>query len=785
MRLFQNAPLHRRIGGAIILASAAGLLVSVALVIVYETATMRPRAVQEARAEASLVALNMHGALNFNDPDAARENLRALGETPSVQEACVYRASGEIFATYRRDPSGEPFPPPPDRPGHLFQEGGLLIFQPISYGGELAGYVYLKRSMVPLTARLMEDAVIVAIVLLVLLVVSLSLSRSLRRGVSGPILDLARTARSMADRDGARGAPAAEGDEIESLRLAFADMIAAIDQRERSLREANKELESRGIELQRELSERHRAEEALRESEERLRLAMEAARIGTWDWNLSTGAVTHSPRNLMLLGLDPSRTTLTYEEFEAVTHPQDRDRVRLTVQQAFEERETYDLEFRVVRPDGSIRWIAGKGSPFYDDQGRPVRMIGVGMDVSERKTADAEIRRLNETLEQRVAERTAVAEQRTRQLRALAVELTQAEQRERRRLAQLLHDHLQQLLVAAQLRMSHLRAVKSGAEVHRFVDQVDDLLRQSIQASRDLTVHLSPPILYEGGLAAALEWLARKIQEQHGLWVRVSAEVPRNAVAQDTRLFLFHAVRELLFNVIKHAGTDRAEVRATMEGAMVRVSVLDEGSGMAEEQGAPALPSDRFGLFSIRERVELLGGRLEITSERGVGSRVTLTVPSGVGPAQAPPETAEEVPEPRAPAAGSVRGRPKRGVIRILLADDHKIVREGLAALLAHQPDMKAIGQASNGEEAVRLARELQPDVIVMDASMPVLGGVEATRKIMAEAPHIKVIGLSMFQSEDMSAEMRSAGAVAYLTKDRASEALVDVIRDSFAAPAS
>jgi DNA-binding NarL/FixJ family response regulator len=115
--------------------------------------------------------------------------------------------------------------------------------------------------------------------------------------------------------------------------------------------------------------------------------------------------------------------------------------------------------------------------------------------------------------------------------------------------------------------------------------------------------------------------------------------------------------------------------------------------------------------------------------------------------------------------------------MRVLLADDHTILRQGLASLLANEPDMETIAEASTGAEAVELTRMLRPDVIVMDASMPEMSGLEATRHIMERFPQTLVVGLSMYDSEDMSDAMRAAGARAYVTKEKASEELCSVIR--------
>jgi signal transduction histidine kinase len=145
----------------------------------------------------------------------------------------------------------------------------------------------------------------------------------------------------------------------------------------------------------------------------------------------------------------------------------------------------------------------------------------------------------------------------------LASELTRAEQRERRRLAQILHDHLQQLLVAARLKLSIVRSelrdeARQGPEQ---LEQIDHTLDEAITVSRSLTAELSPRILYDAGLPAALEWLAADMEKKHGLAVKVYADPAANPAEETLREFLFQAVREGLFNVVKHAQIGHAIVR--------------------------------------------------------------------------------------------------------------------------------------------------------------------------------------------------------------------------------
>lgn len=245
------------------------------------------------------------------------------------------------------------------------------------------------------------------------------------------------------------------------------------------------------------------------------------------------------------------------------------------------------------------------------------------------KHNEAELKTLNETLEQRVVERTAVAEQRANQLRALAWELTQTEQHERRRLAQVLHDHLQQLLFAAKLAIARLQRRESSAEQRHSLTQIDEMLQEAINASRSLTVELSPPILYDAGLPAALEWLARQVHDKHHLAVRAETDQDIGPIDDDTAALLFQAVRELLFNVVKHAQAASATVQLhSSKGDKIRLVVSDSGIGFDLTRTRDRKNSNGgFGLFSMRERLELIGGEVEIQSSPGNGTQVILTAP--------------------------------------------------------------------------------------------------------------------------------------------------------------
>jgi PAS domain S-box-containing protein len=268
-------------------------------------------------------------------------------------------------------------------------------------------------------------------------------------------------------------------------------------------------------------------------------------------------------------------------------------------------------------PDGREYTMLASKFPLVDPGGQPYAVCVMSVDITERKKTERQLQTLNETLEQRVAERTV-------QLRELAVQLTRAEQQERRRIAHILHEHFQQLLVTVKHRLNRIRNRTQDADLLDQLQQAEGILGEAIQASRSLTVELCPPVVYDMGLAAALRWLGRWMWDNHGLTVEVQADDQANPSAEEVSVLLFEAVRELLFNVLKHAQTLHARVEMRPAAGQTRIVVRDEGSGF-DPSGQDR--SKGFGLFGIRHRLELLGGTFQMESTRGWGTCITLVSP--------------------------------------------------------------------------------------------------------------------------------------------------------------
>jgi len=216
------------------------------------------------------------------------------------------------------------------------------------------------------------------------------------------------------------------------------------------------------------------------------------------------------------------------------------------------------------------------------------------------------------------------------QVRELASALTLAEQRERRRISQILHDNVQQMLYGVQMR-AHLIGLDSPPEmqaaIQTHLEELNDLVKQAIHTTRTLTVELSPPALRDEGLDAVFHWLVSQMRETHDLKVELIYTEPYQAPNEDLRILLFQLVRELLFNIVKHAGILEARIQIGKKDNHIVIIVEDKGRGFDAEAVAKLNQAGGFGLYSIRERLALFGGLLEIHSNPGAGTTVTIIVP--------------------------------------------------------------------------------------------------------------------------------------------------------------
>lgn len=395
-------------------------------------------------------------------------------------------------------------------------------------------------------------------------------------------------------------------------------------------------------------------------------------------------------------------------------------------------------------------------------------------DLQQAKEQAVEkLEKINETLEDRVKKRTRDLQSYQQHLRSLASELNKAGEQERHRLATELHSNLGQILAAIKMKVDGLKDAEDPTLTIDKITEVSGMLDDALSYTRNLMMELKPPpVLDEDGVKELLYWVVDSFKK-YDLKVNLEDDKRSKPVTKEVRTTLYQCVRELLYNVIEYAGVDEARLALDRVGDKVRITVEDGGKGFDMEETEP-VPTEEggFGLFNIRERMDWIGGRMVIASEPGKGTKVALYAPL----------KKEEKPGASCETAkkSEYQKRYKLPELQIMLADDHQLVRNGFRQMLNKQQDLTVIAEASDGEEAVEMARKTNPDVILMDVNMPRMDGIDATKIISSELSQICIIGLSLHDSDEVIQNMLSAGAAAYVTKDQAFETLCETIRSQF-----
>jgi PAS domain S-box-containing protein len=349
-----------------------------------------------------------------------------------------------------------------------------------------------------------------------------------------------------------------------------------------------------------ELTDIHRAREAVKASEDRHALALEAGRMGTMTLDLATQEIETSPLFAVMHGRPETKTRLTLEESLAEVHCDDHGLIIEAVQLALRDQAPSRITYRVVKPDGGIAWIELVGQVFTDDAGRPTVVRCVGFDVTERQAAYEELTRRKQVLRR----------------------LIEVQENERQTLCHELHDGMLQYAIGATMVLESVRAAADAAGLGDKIDAAMDCLARGIAEGRQVIRGVRSGVLDDLGLAAAIQDLADQMAAA-GIVVKTTVDDGIDDLPATLRTTVYRVVQESLANVRKHAASAQASVEVRRTADEVHLCVGDRGGGFDVE----AARKRGFGLVGMTERVKLAGGTCTIESEPGVGSRVRARLP--------------------------------------------------------------------------------------------------------------------------------------------------------------
>lgn len=356
------------------------------------------------------------------------------------------------------------------------------------------------------------------------------------------------------------------------------------------------------------ITERKRMEEALRKSEERFTLFMRHL-TGIAFMRDTEGRYIYVNETWKTVYQRTRPEEWLGRTIDEIWDPATALRLRENDQQVIASRQAMQTVEKLCYDNGEHYWLINR-FPILDENGKPFLLGGVGVDITERKKAEESLITYQE------------------ELTSLAAELSLAEERERRRIATELHDQLSQNLAFTRMKLNVLEGADISGDVAKSIEEIRNLIDLTIQGIRSLTCQLSPPLLYEVGFEAAVEWLCERFQEEHGLHVEVWSDKAAKPLDEEIKVALFQVVRELLINIAKHAAAGRVEVSVGKADGKLKIIVKDDGAGF-DMVKAKAHKDKKcgFGLFNIRQKMAHLGGELAVKSEIGYGTQVTLLAP--------------------------------------------------------------------------------------------------------------------------------------------------------------
>jgi PAS domain S-box-containing protein len=721
-----NTSIARRLNAILTKTTLVALLLAGVALVAFDLVSQLRRLEKDLVAQADMVGLVSATAVAFNDQKAAIESLSALRANSGVTAAAIFDETGQPFAVFNpsgRGPATIPVKAKADEVS--VDRTSVHVWRPITVNNERIGTFYVAEDH-GLLSRAAESIAALTLILLASFAAALSLAKNLQKTISGPVIAVSDVARKIMEaRDFSLRAPKTSDDEVGAMVDLFNGMLDELQVRATTLEKAN---------------------EALRESDERYQLAVRGSSAGLWDWDMLAHTVFYSPRFKALMGYRPDEFPDLHSTPGRYMHEDDKVLVRKALSEHLRSDKPYQVECRMRLNSGRWHWFLIAGTALKDGSGRPFRMAGSIIDVTERKAAEQILLEANRAKDAFLA--------------TLAHELRNPLAPIRTSLAILKKDTANGPL-SVQARQTMERQL---LHMVRLIDDLMDIsrinngkisldkTRISLGAVVSLAVELSQPVISS---------------RRHNLQMQLP---PDDVLLMGDMTRLGQAIGNLLNNAAKYTPEGGTIVLSVHQlGGEVTIEVTDSGVGIPEHlteqvfelftQVGRTIDQSQgglgIGLFLVRSLVELHGGSVKASSPGvNMGSTFTVSLPCLMVAASG---DAGLAPAPETPTNGAAR--------RILVADDNVDAADSLAAVL--QMMGHETRTVYHGAQVVDVARNFRPEIVLQDIGMPGKTGLEIARELRADRQlgSIVLIAVTGWGNELDRARSLEAGFDAHMTK--------------------
>ena len=607
MRRFRDWPIGRKVSLVVMITSTIVLLLTCSAFLTYEWITFRRAALRDLTTLGQIIGDNSTAALRFRSETEAGELLATLKAEETIVYAGLYDSDGRLFASYSRDGTIPPSLNESDlRAGHRFTPRHLFLYQNVMRDDHKLGTLYIQSSLATVQKRFLLYGGMALLILLGSYLVAWILSSRLQQRITGPIHELARTARAISTgRDYSMRASRYGNDELGELTDSFNDMLVQIKERD----------------------------ERISANEERLLVALAAAEMGTWRFYPERQETIVDENLRRLLGLPQARSGSSAENLFMYIFPEDRARVREALNRPLQGGRGYFAEYRIIRPDGAIRWVRDRGKIVLNPDREVAYVTGALVDITDRKEAEQEIHRLNADLELRVAQRTAELAQTNLDLEAFTYSVShdlRAPLRHMAGYAQILKDD-HSVTLSSEAVFYLERIVQGAGKLSRLIE---DLLNLGKVGRQSLVMQMTE---LDELVDFALRDLETEIRDHPIIWQRQPLPAVKCDAGLITQVFV-----NLLSNAVKYSRQRKdatIAIGTTATGGETAIFVRDNGVGFDPAykdklfgifqrlHSSAAFEGNGVGLATVERIVRNHGGRIWADAQPDQGATFYFTLP--------------------------------------------------------------------------------------------------------------------------------------------------------------